>query len=145
MKYIFFTFFIFCIACKSEEVQVDVKPENVKEAPQKTFQITDEISTNTLVSGQWQVEIVLDNGRIDEKSEWKGSGLSFSESGTYDWKGVSSGDYTLDTIKNMIFLNASSPELNSEWSIKYKKNVMVWIGTPTYGHHSLQMKLVGKF
>jgi hypothetical protein len=145
MKYLVFLIFILSVSCSNDASRSTETEKVEKDGVEKiSSRTSDEVSQSTLTSSNWQIEIVLDNGKIEDKSDWKGSTVYFNGDGSYVWKGEKmeeKGKFELDVAKSMIFLNANSIDAKSEWSIKYRGSMMVWIGTPKYGHHALQIKL----
>jgi hypothetical protein len=147
MKYLVFLIFILLVSCKADTIKVDQADNKSDTVEKPSTEISDEVNMDVLTLSNWEVEIVLDNGKINDGNPWKGSTLSFENNGLYSWKGElvnEAGNFTFDSGKNMIVLNANSADSNSEWSIKYRKSMMVWIGTPKFGHQALQLKLVRK-
>ncbi|GLR20156.1 hypothetical protein [Portibacter lacus] len=148
MKYFIFSVLIICVACKTDSTtdnkdKVVPAASSQKAAPQSS----DNIEKSTLTNNSWIVEIVLDNGQISANNNWIESIVEFKENGSYSWKGEgfsNLGKYNLDLNKNIVLLESDNPDLNSEWSIKHNKAMMVWIGTPKFGHHAMQLKLVKK-
>ncbi len=148
MNKIFFysTIFIFLLfSCKNETSTIaapgEITPEQV---PQAIENVPDHIAPGVLIGSDWEIEIVMDNGTVTDFNGWKGSILKFSEDGNYTWtKGefLNKGTFVLDSENSSIVLNSSDPALSSEWTIKYKRSVMIWIGTAKFGYSAVQMKL----
>ncbi len=148
MKHFFFSFLVVCVACKSElSPKTSVAPISEVTSSSVVSPFSDELDIANLTRHQWVVEVVLNNGKIDNKSPWLESEVFFLPDGKYTWKGDAfneKGSYELSPGSNIISLSPRDPQSNSEWSIKYRPEIMVWIGTPTYSHQALQLKLVKK-
>lgn len=142
---VFFVFTFGLTSCKSEvkEAASDTPPEPTQ-VPQAPEQITEELSKEILTSKDWDVKHVSINGQIQDNDERLESVISFDIDGNYEWKGSklnNIGKWTLNEIDSQILLESSDSDLTSEWMIKYKRSVMVWIGTSTFGNNSTQMML----
>lgn len=147
MKYLVFAIFILAVGC-TNDASKPMKEADSQVVDRKSLtEISEQISREILALSDWEVELVLDNGKINDSHPWWGTTLSFNNDGSYVWSGngmQNKGSATVDSDKNMILLYSESHDLDSEWSIKYRKSIMVWIGTPKFGLQALQMKLKKK-
>ncbi|WP_235295982.1 hypothetical protein [Portibacter marinus] len=146
MKYCIFSVLIICLACKDNGTEINQAPEVIDTEDTRSIDpYSTALQNSDLTANPWAVEMVLDNGRIEDKSPWKGSVIVFKADGKYSWEGEQvndQGQFTLDPQKNILLLDSEDPSINSEWSVKYRRSTMVWLGTPKFGQHSLQMKLI---
>lgn len=86
--------------------------------------IKEEAPKNNIFEGQWLD--LLPGGQFKK-------GL-FSDT-------TESGYYTFDAKSKIIQLRAMNTKSSSEWKVMVDPDHMVWVGTPTYGNNSWQIKL----
>lgn len=153
MKHPHLYILIFCFSiglssCKSDtnsnattEDSELMTPEQVPQAPET---VTEELSINELTEKNWEIRHISKNGQMQSEDPQIGSILSFDGEGNYVWKGNgvdNEGRWAYDQENVRILLESSKPEFTSEWNVKYKRSVMVWIGTAKHGHNNIQMML----
>lgn len=104
----------------------------------------DLITEKTLIENDWELEIFMASGIIDREHKWLNSVLSFEPDHSYKWSGNESqnGTWEIDGDTSTLLLKASKEDQSTEWTVKHKKSMMVWIGTSSYGYNAVQMKLI---
>lgn len=125
----------------TSEPETTIEPTQVPEPPEN---IPDVFSKEVLIVNDWKIQTVMDNGKVNSTQNWSGSVLDFEDNGTYTWKGGQingTGTYEIDQEKSMLHLIATEGS-SGEWTVKYRRGFMVWIGTSKYGQNSIQMSLV---
>ena len=137
-------------SCKQEakekdSVETEIAPVTF-DGLTKTTQdanIPDLLIESTLIDNDWEIEIFMESGVIDKEHKWLEAVLSFKPDHSYNWSGKEShkGTWEIDSNKSILLLTASKEDQSTEWTVKHKKSMMVWVGTANYGLNAVQMKL----
>lgn len=145
VQLLFITAIITLIACKSEPKQsIDTEKMTPTQLPEPPKVLPDQIYKSTFTDGEWKVKHVSINGKMQEEDEKQDGVVKFDGEGNFSWSGDKlnhTGRWSIDTSSNVILLESSDADLTSEWTVKHKRSVMVWVGTSKYGNHSTQMML----
>ena len=150
MKHLILFVLIFVLAIGFTSCKSDVKgapsdiPPEPTQVPQAPEQITEVLSKEIMTSKDWDIKHISINGQIQDEDSRLKSVISFDNDGNYKWEGSNLkniGKWTLNQDASEILLESSDSNLTSEWMIKYRRSVMVWIGTSTFGNNSTQMML----
>ncbi len=116
-------------------------PSQVPEAPEV---IQERVDSSVIYNSDWRISHITKNGQLQENDENLNAKLTFDQEGNYTWKSDkvnNIGRWSFDSEKEVILCESSDPDLTSEWTVKHRRSVMVWIGTSRYGQHSIQMML----
>ena len=85
-------------------------------------------------------------GKKPEEQPYKDQWVDLKEDGTFSWgKGkdvLYSGNWGYNHDQMILQLNPdNSSEQQSQWSVKYNDQMMIWVGTNNSANHGVQMQL----
>ena len=97
-----------------------------------------------LVDGILHNNATITSGQSPGKNINAGKWIDFKENGTYDYgtydKREFGGTWYYDGDTEILELTPEGERRPSEWTIKYKDNNLIWIGTNKYGNNATQMR-----
>lgn len=100
-------------------------------------------------AGVLTYEFVHDGRKISKKGEFEGSWIDYKDDFTYDYGNYDeidgSGRYHFRSdINQLVMIDNNKNQNPQEWDVKIAGDVLILVGTSTYGNNAYQMKLQRK-